>query len=104
MADETQKDSMKADRASKGGAARMQKLSKPERAALASKAAKARWGKPAPGEDASSEQKPIILSTENTALPVAKWPGTLSVGDLEIPVYVLDDRRRIVSRTGLRLS
>ncbi len=100
MADETQKDSMQADRASKGGAARMRKLSKPERAALASKAAKARWGKSVPGDDASLEQKPIILSTENTALPVAKWPGTLSIGDLEIPVYVLDDRRRIVSRTG----
>jgi hypothetical protein len=100
MSESAEKDVMKADRASKGGAARMQKLSKPERAALASKAAKARWGKPVPGEDASSEHKPIILSAENTALPVAKWPGTLSIGDLEIPVYVLDDRRRIVSRTG----
>jgi hypothetical protein len=37
--------------------------------------------------------------TENK-LPVAKWPGDLSVGDLSIPVYVLDDGRRVLSRTG----
>jgi len=99
MADETQKDSMQADRASKGGAARMQKLSKPERAALASKAAKARWTK-VPGQDASSGFQPIVLSNANTALPKAQWPGVLMIGDTEIPVYVLDDRRRMVSRTG----
>jgi hypothetical protein len=99
MTDETQKDSMQADRASKGGAARMRKLSKTERAALASKAAKARWKK-VPGENASKPYDPIVLSTENTALPVAKWPGVLLIGDIEIPVYVLDDRRRMVSRTG----
>lgn len=56
----------------------LRKLSKPERAALASKAAKARWKKSAPGENASLEQKPIVLSDENTSLPVAKWPGMLS--------------------------
>src|SRR5665213_2435352 len=32
--------------------------------------------------------------------PVARWPGQLSVGDQEIPVYVLEDGRRVISRTG----
>src|SRR4051794_17796986 len=32
--------------------------------------------------------------------PVAKWPGTLEVGELEMPAYVLDDGRRVLSRTG----
>jgi len=101
MNEDADKNAMHADRASKGGAARMKKLSKPEREALASKAAKARWGKPVPGENASKTFEPIVLSPENTALPVAKWPGVLSgIGDFEIPVYVLDDRRRMVSRTG----
>jgi P63C domain len=33
-------------------------------------------------------------------LPVAKWPGELEVGHLSVPVYVLDDGRRVLSRTG----
>lgn len=98
--EQNEKDVMHADRASKGGEARMKKLSKPERAALASKAAKARWGKPEPGGDASKPYEAIVLSTENTVLPVAKWPGVLTIGDVEIPVYVLDDGRRVISRTG----
>jgi hypothetical protein len=100
MDENTEKNAMRAERASKGGAARMKKLSKPERAALASKAAKARWEKPAPGENASAGYPPIVLNNENTALPVAKWPGVLTIGDIESPVYVLDDRRRVISRTG----
>jgi len=32
--------------------------------------------------------------------PTAKWPGLLPVGEQEIPVYVLDDGRRVISRTG----
>jgi hypothetical protein len=32
--------------------------------------------------------------------PVAKWWGDLEIGDAEIPVYVLDDGRRVLSRTG----
>jgi len=33
-------------------------------------------------------------------LPEAKWPGVLPIGDAELPVYVLDDGRRVISRTG----
>jgi hypothetical protein len=32
--------------------------------------------------------------------PEAKWQGFLTVGDREVPVYVLDDGRRVISRTG----
>jgi hypothetical protein len=98
--EEKEKDVMHADRASKGGAARMKNLSRSERAALASKAAKARWEKPAPGGNASKPYEAIVLNADNAVLPVAKWPGVLSIGDIEIPVYVLDDRRRVISRTG----
>jgi hypothetical protein len=34
------------------------------------------------------------------ALPMAKWPGALTVGESELPVYVLEDGRRVISRTG----
>lgn len=42
---------------------------------------------------------PEPASTE-IALPEAKWPGELAVGDEELPVYVLDDGRRVLTRTG----
>lgn len=37
---------------------------------------------------------------ESDGLPVARWPGTLSIGLAEIQCYVLDDGRRVISRTG----
>src|SRR6266550_3408256 len=94
------KDGMFADRASKGGQSRMQKLSAEQRTALASAAAKARWRKVGAGEYASLINDDATEVAENTTLPIAQWPGILMVGDVEIPVYVLDDGRRIVSRTG----
>src|SRR5688572_23747889 len=39
-------------------------------------------------------------TVDEDTLPVAKWPGTLVLGDLELPVYVLDDGRRVLSKTG----
>jgi hypothetical protein len=43
-----------------------------------------------------AQQEPAILR-----VPTAKWPGSLPIfGDEEIPVYVLDDGRRVISRTG----
>jgi hypothetical protein len=33
-------------------------------------------------------------------LPEARWPGVLEIGESQLPVYVLDDGRRVVSRTG----
>jgi hypothetical protein len=33
-------------------------------------------------------------------VPEAKWPGILPIMDVEIPCYVLDDGRRVISRTG----
>ena len=54
MDDQIEKQVQYAERASKGGAARMQKLSRAERQALASEAAKARWKK--------SETKPLKMN------------------------------------------
>src|SRR5947209_7759671 len=33
-------------------------------------------------------------------LPVAEYQGTLSIGGGELPCFVLDDGRRVISRTG----
>ncbi|MFN7332891.1 MAG: carph-isopro domain-containing protein, partial [bacterium] len=32
--------------------------------------------------------------------PEAKWPGLLPVAGDEVPCYVLDDGRRVITRTG----
>lgn len=37
---------------------------------------------------------------KSNVLPVARHPGTLTVGDVQLNCYVLDDGRRIISRTG----
>jgi len=100
MATEDQNDSVFADRASKGGLGRKQKLSVEQRKAIASRAARVRWERKAPGENAQSESGESTQNEENIALPRALWPGELAIGKSSIPVYVLDDGRRIVSRTG----
>jgi hypothetical protein len=43
-----------------------------------------------------------VPGTENLhpKVPMAKWAGVLQVGDNELPCYVLDDGRRVISRTG----
>ena len=44
-----------------------------------------------------------IAKAEETAssrLPEAKWPGLLPVAGDEVPCYVLDDGRRVITRTG----
>ena len=38
---------------------------------------------------------------EAPTIPIAQWPGALEIGNAEpLPVYVLDDGRRVISRTG----
>jgi hypothetical protein len=95
MADGNEKDAMRADRASKGGAARMKKLSREERQALASEAAKARWKKPQSHKVA--EEAGIEASRANP-IPRALYSGTLKLGGAEIPVYVLSNGQKVLAR------
>ncbi|MFP5237324.1 MAG: P63C domain-containing protein [Acidobacteriota bacterium] len=94
----------------RSGKARMDRLSPEERKQLARDAAMERWrrakarqvakdsgimlpGEMQPSEEAIAEALPNVPIN----LPIAKWPGQLAIG---IPVYVLNDQRRIISRTG----
>src|SRR2546426_3661224 len=88
-------DETKADRASKGGEARMKKLSREERSTLAREAAKARWKRVKSKEvtvDAGIEPSRVDL------LPEAKYPGVLNLAGVDIPVYVLSDGQRVIAR------
>jgi hypothetical protein len=94
----------------RSGKARMDKLSPEQRKQLARDAAMERWrkararqvvkdtGNMMPGEKQPSDEAIAeVLPSVPSDLPIAKWPGQLSIG---IPVYVLNDQRRIISRTG----
>jgi len=95
---------MYAERASKAGKARMKSMTSDQRKELARTAARERWRKlkerGSGGENASipAEFTPIVI--ENVRLPVAKWPGILRISELEIPCYVLDDGRRVITRNA----
>ncbi len=50
-----------------------------------------------------SDLMPSALAREPippSSIPTAKWFGTLTLGEVEVPCYVLSDERRIISRTG----
>ena len=49
---------------------------------------------------ASSNYQPIALETDGPRIPKATWWGVLPIGEAELPVFVLDDGQRVISRTG----
>jgi DNA-binding transcriptional regulator YdaS (Cro superfamily) len=49
-------------------------------------------------------QAPATPGDELERIPEALWAGILPVGSNELPVYVLDDGRRVLSRTGATAS
>lgn len=73
-----------------GGKARAAKLSKEERSAIAQAAADARWSK--------TPAKHIARADYGSP------DRPLRIGNLEIPCYVLDDGRRVVTQSGMILA
>lgn len=69
----------------KGGAARAAKLTPEQRSEIARKGALAKNAKKEAGQK----------------LPHAEYKGVLKVGNLEIPCFVLDDGRRVISGRGM---
>jgi hypothetical protein len=48
----------------------------------------------------SPDYQPIMLANGEPRVPKATWWGALSIGEAELPVFVLDDGQRVISRTG----
>jgi P63C domain len=71
-----------------GGKARAEKLTKEELTAIAENAAEARWSKV---PDRLHYPKSICGSPDKP----------LQIGEMEIPCYVLDDGRRVITQTGM---
>lgn len=69
----------------KGGQARARRLTTEQRREIAQSAAKARWAK----------------IRDPNRLPVARTDGILTIGDVGLEVYVLDDRRRVINKAAM---
>lgn len=69
----------------KGGRARAEKLSTKERREIARKAAQARWEKLKSGDK----------------IAIADTAGRLRIGEVDLEVYVLQDRRRVISKRAM---
>jgi hypothetical protein len=76
----------------------MGKLSREERQTLARQGAKARWEK-AKGQSVS-ENAGTDDPREDDGLPVARYPGSLTLNGVDIPVYVLSNGQRVISRVA----
>lgn len=85
-----QKDKAGSELASLGGHARREKLAPDRRSEIARQAAVARWG----------TSGPIVIPT--AMYGSADQP--LKIGDISIPCYVLDDRRRVLAQRALQTS
>lgn len=68
---------------SKGGKARSAKLTPDERSQIAKNAARTRWDETLPSAISGDESKPI------------------RIGDIEVPCYVLEDGRRVITTNGM---
>lgn len=82
---------------SKGGRARANVLTPDERKEIARKAVQARWAK------ARSEQVEASADRQGKAdphpgMPIALFPGKLTIGDGEFGCYVLDNGKRVLSQ------
>jgi hypothetical protein len=70
---------------SRGGIERARRLSTEQRREIALRAAEARWAR----------------INDRDRLPEANTDGVLSIGDVDLDVYVLDDRRRVISKKAI---
>ncbi len=81
--------------AAKGGRARASVLSSEERQALARRAVQARWAK-AGKTITTTTTVPVAPNVPaNSEMPYSMFPGSLTIGDVELKCHVLNDGRRV---------
>lgn len=90
--------------ASKGGRARANVLTPEERREIAQKASRTRWAKEGKGSAAEvipSDGPSPPAGTTVDDLPFSAFPGTLSVGNLDLECHVLNDGRRVLTASEI---
>lgn len=95
---------MSGSKQSRGGAARATSLSPTRRKEIASDAAKRRWEQQRAADPLFDEVDGAHPDTEiiepDKAMPVAEWRGILTLVDVDVPCYVLDDGQKIIGRVS----
>jgi hypothetical protein len=76
-----------AEYGARGGAERARRLSTEERREIARRGAQARWAR--------------LTITDPYKLPEADTDGVLTIGDVQLDVYVLADKRRLISKRAM---
>ena len=86
--------------AAKGGQARANVLTPDQRKEIARKAVNARWEKAKANSKQVSAAGKSLKNNEDDPVqdPIALFPGKLSIGDVEFNVYVLDNRKRVMTQ------
>jgi hypothetical protein len=90
--------------AAKGGRARASVLTDEQKKAIASNAARARWGKSVDqqaSEDADlseESEEASVPSHPSDGMPMALFPGKMDLGGTSCTVYVLDNRKRVMAQ------
>jgi hypothetical protein len=87
--------------AAKGGKARASVLTEDQRKAIARTAALARWGDrqaSVPPDQQQQPEKKAASPQAGDGLPIALFPGKLSIGGTQFTVYVLDNGKRVMAQ------
>lgn len=84
--------------AAKGGRARASVLSSDERKNIAKAAARARWGEKAEQASPPVDQPSQDAILQPAKLPLAMFPGKVSIGEAKYMCYVLDNGKRVISQ------
>ena len=87
----------------KGGVARAEKLTKEERSEIARNAVQTRWAR-VRAIAAQKDEEHSVADAEtiipDSAMPIARWRGTLNLVGIEVPCYVLDNGLKVIGRTS----
>jgi len=89
--------------AAKGGQARASVLTSEQRKEIARTAARARWGEPEEDKNkqasaAGKALKPKGNLENGPILPIALFPGKLTIGNVQFVCYVLDNGKRVMAQ------
>jgi hypothetical protein len=85
--------------AAKGGNARASVLTPEERKQIARGAARARWGEKKDQQASAPADQPVSEDSQQPPkLPIALFPGKISIGVGKYLCYVLDNHKRVISQ------
>ena len=90
--------------AKKGGYARAKTLTPDERSEIARQAVEVRWARQGKTKKKKTPADIKMVASNEYTSPYSLFTGTLEIGDMKIDCHVLNDHRRVLTRTGTILA